>query len=495
VDRAPDRAAAGPARSSVFGLIRRRFFAFLLPLLIVPAAALAFSLAQEKEYEASTTVVIRDSGGNSPLASENPDREAATNLRLLQLGAVQARVNDRLGGPFKGDVDVVTETESNLATITVTGPDPEEAARVANTYADEYIELREEIKREEIAEQETAVMDKLAALPRAARRGSEGQALKNRLEELSVAEVTSTGAKQLGKAEPPTAASSPGLLRNTAIGALVGLALGALLAIVLEQRDRRVRDPRYLEQAFGRPLVGRIPKSRALAKSSPGTAELPLPAAEAFRNIRANLRHQLREQNARSVLVTSASPGEGKTTVVWNLARMAAASGAKVLLVEADLRRPVLARSLGANGAPGLSELLSGERQLQDVIQSVSFENHTNGTSTRETIDVLFAGKPSASPAELLDSERMQAVLDVVPDGYDLVVVDTPPAVIVSDAMPMLGRVGGVLVVGRIGLSTHESIIELRNQLDNLDAPTLGVIINGDSAADSHRYYASTAQG
>ena len=180
--------------------------------------------------------------------------------------------------------------------------------------------------------------------------------------------------------------------------------------------------------------------------------------------------------------MTSAIPGEGKTTLAWNLARIEAAAGSRVLLVEADLRRPSLAKSLEANGAAGLSELLaSDEAQLQDLIQPVDFAGGADPNGEREggAVDVLFAGSPPQNPAELLDSERMQAILEVIPERYDLVIVDTPPTV-VSDAMPILEHVGGVVVVGRIGLSTDESLIGLREQLDQLEAATLGVVVNGD---------------
>ena len=147
------------------------------------------------------------------------------------------------------------------------------------------------------------------------------------------------------------------------VGALLGLAIGIALAIALERGDRRIRDPRLIEYVLGRPVIGRIPRSRALAKSGRSTSALPPAAAEAFRTVRANLRRQLNERDVRSVLVTSAIPREGKTTLVWNLARMEAAPGSRVLLIEADMRRPVLAHSLGANGAAGLSELLASARR------------------------------------------------------------------------------------------------------------------------------------
>ena len=314
--------------------------------------------------------------------------------------------------------------------------------------------------------------------------GSDEQAaaLQERLDALSVASIAPIGVRQIDRAKPPGDAFSPKPVQNTLIGAIVGLALGLALAIALERRDRRVRDPRFMERVLGGPIIGRIPRSRALARAGRGTRALPAPEADAFRTVRVNLRRQLELQGTRSLIVTSAIPGEGKTTLAWNLARIEAAAGSRVLLVEADLRRPSLAKSLEANGAAGLSELLASDQvQLQDLIQPVDFAGGADPNGEREggAVDVLFAGAPPQNPAELLDSERMQAMLEVIPDRYDLVIVDTPPTV-VSDAMPILEHVGGVVVVGRLGLSTDESLIGLREQLDRLDAPTLGVVVNGD---------------
>ncbi len=285
-------------------------------------------------------------------------------------------------------------------------------------------------------------------------------------------------------------------MRNTVIGAFLGLALGIGFAIWLERRDQRMRDARDLEAAFGQPILARIPQSRRLGNSSPGTGALPPPEEEAFRTLRANLRHFLEAGSARSVLVTSANPGEGKTTVAWNLARAEAAAGAKVLMVEADMRRPVLARSLGAIAGPGLSQLLTAEGHLEDSVQSVGFKESENGSAPTGWVDLLLAGTPPSNPAELLDSDRMQAVLETMPKAYDLVVVDTPPASVVSDVIPMFDSVGGVVVVGRLGMTTYESIRELRDQLETLDAPLLGVVVNSDlmnANAAKYSYRATTS--
>ena len=486
----PEQPAADPVRPlTLVGLLRRRFLAILIPTLLVPTAALALTLQQDKEYEASTSLLFRDSGlGSTALASADPDREAATNLRLLQLDVLERRVNAGRSQPFPGDVDVVTEAESNLATITATDTDPERAARMADAVAQEYIALREETTAQEIKQENQAVHHQLSQIPLTRgpgggppkRRGERARALKDRLRELTIASVAPVGVSQVERAQVPSSPVSPEPVRNTVVGAALGLALGLGFAIWLERRDQRLRDAHDLETAFGRPILGRIPRSRKLARSSPGTAALAPPDEEAFRTLRANLRHVMGETGLRSVLVTSANPGEGKTTVAWNLARTAASFGANVLVVEADMRRPVLARSLGASPTPGLSQLLASEGRLEDVVQSTGVEENANGNGSVTSVDVVLAGSPPSNPAELLGSDRMQAVLETIPQAYDLVVLDTPPATVVSDVIPIFDSVGGVVVVGRLGVTTYESAMELREQLENLDAPFLGVVVNSE---------------
>jgi succinoglycan biosynthesis transport protein ExoP len=476
---------------SILGLLRRRALVILLPAVLVGGAALGFSLLEEKQYEASTSVLFRDSGGTAALSSADPAREAATNVRLLQLGVLDERVDERLDEPFTGGVDVIAEEEANLATITATDTNPRRAARVANIYAEEYVDLRRDFIRKEVRREQRAVAAELERQSPSEEEGPEASALRDRLDQLAVA-VGASGARHVNPAVPRSNAVSPRPLRNAAIGTLIGLAIGIALAIALEARDRRVREPRQLEHIFGRPIIGRIPRSRALAKLGFRSSALPGAEAEAFRTTRANLRHLLRERDGRTVLVTSAGPREGKTTITWNLARVEAASGARVLLVEADMRRPDLSVGLGANGAAGLSELLAGDAKLESLVESIRVEDRADGDKAAATIDVLFAGRPTANPAELLDSSRMQAMLEVVPDSYDLVVIDTPPTAVVSDVMPILALVGGVVVVGRIGLTTHESLQGLRDQLENWDAPILGVVVNADAPSASSSYYSST---
>jgi succinoglycan biosynthesis transport protein ExoP len=268
-------------------------------------------------------------------------------------------------------------------------------------------------------------------------------------------------------------------------GALVGLILGIVLAAARDHLDRRIRDPQDLEHAFGRPIIGRIPKSRALAKRRPYTNGLPPAEAEAFHVLRANLLYFAADRDAPLVLVTSAEPGDGKTTVAWNLACVASSPGSRVLLLEGDLRRPRLARALGLTDRSGLTELLRGEESLDDVLREVAVPSSNQDGQFARTVHLMLAGSPAPNPLDLLDSEQMRHLLETLAESYDLVLIDTPPTSAAADAIPLLSQVGGVIVVGRIAQSTYDSAIELGDLLTRLDAPTLGVVVN----SDERRFY------
>ena len=193
--------------------------------------------------------------------------------------------------------------------------------------------------------------------------------------------------------------------------------------------------------------------------------------------LRANLRYFDIDREVESVLVTSAAPGDGKTTVAWNLAAAAAGAGGRVLVIEADLRHPGLANSLGLRGSAGLSTVLAGEATLEATIQEIPVQEQASGRGLR-TVDVLLAGPLPPNPSDLLESDRMR---ELIADGertHDLLVIDTPPTSVVSDAIPLIKQVGGVIVVARLAKTTREAALHLHNQLKNLDARVFGIVVN-----------------
>jgi Mrp family chromosome partitioning ATPase len=145
---------------------------------------------------------------------------------------------------------------------------------------------------------------------------------------------------------------------------------------------------------------------------------------------------------------------------------------------------------LDLDGAAGLGQLLAGSGSFSSLTKKVSFAETPEGVQNSVSVDVLVAGPSKGSPTELLDSGRMSSVLARIPESYDLVIVDTPPVGVVSDALPMLDLVDGVVIVGRLGVTTFESIKDLRGRLTTLDAHIVGVVVNGDVPNDqAYGYY------
>ncbi len=473
--------------STILRVLRRRVAIVVVCALVVPASALAFSLSQEKQYSASASLLFRDPQldqtlfGSTFLAPSNdPDREAATNVKLVSLDVVAERTERLLPkvGSVSENVEVVAEGQSDVVSIMATDPDPEAAADIANTFAAEYIAFRREADRAKIRDAQELVNRQLDELPQDEVAGQRGRSLLERSEQLQVLVSLQTGnAELVERATAPSSASSPKVARDTAIGAVLGLILGGALALLLERLDRRLRDPKEIEEMFDRPILGAIPESRLLARSGPTQATLQPQEGEAFRMLRANLRYFDIDREVDSVLVTSAAPGDGKTTVAWNLASAAAGAGGKVLLIEADLRHPGLANSLGLRGSAGLSTVLAGEATLEATIQEIPVQEQANGRGLR-TVDVLLAGPLPPNPSDLLESDRMR---ELIADGertHDLLVIDTPPTSVVSDAIPLIKQVGGVIVVARLAKTTREAALHLHNQLKNLDARVFGIVVN-----------------
>lgn len=494
-----------------FVVLRRRLWVLLICTFVVPASALAFSIIQEKQYTAAASLFFRDPALDQKLfgstflePAADPVREAATNVKLVSLKAVAARTANAIGRGLTADdvaakVEASPEGQSDVISIHATDPSPRFAAMLANTFAQEYIEFRRQADRATVREAQQLIQRELAALSQADLEGAEGRSLSERAQQLEILASLQTGnAELVERAEPPQSPSSPKTIRNVVMGAILGALLGTVLAFLLERLDRRVRDPKEIEAAFGRPILGTIPESRALAKAeSQQDVALAAGEEEAFRMLRANLRYFNVDHQIRSVLVTSAAPADGKSTVAWNLAAAATGAGAKILLIEADLRQPTLARSSG-QAEPGLSTVLAGSRRLDEAMQTVRVDQRMNSSTSERTMDLLPAGPLPPNPVDLIESERMREIVRQAEHDYDLVVIDTPPTSVVSDAVPLVKEVSGVIVVVRLGQTPREAVLHLRNQLEHLDAPTLGVVLNGlspDTASYGYGYGYGYAYG
>ncbi len=325
----------------------------------------------------------------------------------------------------------------------------------------------------------------LAALSPQQRVGTDGLALQNRGQSLALlAELQPKTVQVAQKAPVPTEPSSPKTLRNTLIGGVLGLFLGLGLALLLERLDPRIRNPEELESIYHLPLIGAVPQSAALSQLVPDGKEtsvtLSLAEAEAFHVIRARLRSFNADRDIRMVLVSSAAPGEGKTTVARHLAGATARMGSRVLLLEANLRRPTVAQQLDIKSGPGLSDVLLGKMSLNEAEQMINLGIPPGDSSGDRMLAVLVAGAALLiNPVELIESHAMDVLLTQAKSAYDLVVIDAPELTVVPDAFLLLSKVDGVVIVGRIGRSRRDVAERLRHLLDTSAAPLVGVIANG----------------
>jgi capsular exopolysaccharide synthesis family protein len=467
-------------------LIRHRWSLIAVCTLLLATAGYVTEASKDEEFESTASLVVRPAAAENALY-ETPDtdeyRATLTTVELGGLNEVSARTARRMrdAGLSAAEVDaavsVSSEGNSAIVDVVATAPRPQLAADLANTYAREYIAVRRDLDRRQVRDARTEIQRTISQLTPEQRRRPRGRRLLAQRDQLDVLLAVRTGNLQLVQpARPNPQAVGPEPDKRAVLGGLAGLVLGLAIAMLLEQRDRRMKDEEDLDEAFGLPILGRVIGGAEFGSTLDFLAG---PPGEAFRMLRANLRALDGRRRHRSLLVCSAVPEEGRTFVAWGLAFAEARTGARVLLVEADMRNPVLASRLGIHGASGLSTVLSGECELFDPALSIAIAD--------VTIEIIPAGPIPPNPSELLGSPRMAEVLAAAEDDYDLVILDSPPLALVADATPLLSQVGGVVAVARLGLTTAELVSDLLARFEQARARVLGVVINAGRGERAQR--------
>jgi succinoglycan biosynthesis transport protein ExoP len=483
-------------------ILRRRVPLIALCLVIVAGVAYGYSKHQKKKYTSVASLAFSNNALSQQVAglpvtsSGNLLAQEASNVELVKLGDMAEKTAQILGHGLTPErvissVSVAGQGESAIVAVSATTTSPVLAAAIANTYTEQFVKEQKVANRKYFQSALALVRKQLKALTPKQQIGQDGLELQQRAQSLSLLSELNYGNVQVAQAASvPGGPSSPKTSRNTLLGGLLGLLIGLGLAFVLERLDRRITGPEDLEAIYRFPILGVVPDSASLARRE-GVGDPP--EAEAFNLIRAHLRFFNVDHDLHTVVIASASPGDGKTTVARHLAAAAARMGSRVLLLEADLRQPTLAAQLEIKATPGLTDVLIGAVSLEDAVQSVALAAPRGERAANRGLDVLTAGSVAPNPGEMIESRAMLTLLEGTKAVYDLVVIDTPPLTAVSDGFPLLTKVDGVVLVGWVGRSSRDPAERLHQILDSSGAPVLGVIANG-AKSGAPGSYPSTAR-
>ncbi len=273
--------------------------------------------------------------------------------------------------------------------------------------------------------------------------------------------------------------SAPDIAKCLALSLMCGLGMGLMLAYRMEVGDTSFTGPNEVRDTIGAPILAQVPEfshsqlSEVIdAQIAPAVAthhQPHSPGAEIFRGLRTGLYFNSSRQKMRVLQVTSPLPGDGKSTVITNLAVSIAQSNRRVVIVDADCRRPTIHTVLGIEQGPGLVDVLNGTRKVEDVILKTNVEN----------LFVIRSGIPPRNPSELLTSDRFDQLLKQLGDEFDQVLVDTTPALAVSDCCTVAAKVDGVLLVLRMNQRSKDVAVRARQALAQVNAQVIGIVLNG----------------
>jgi capsular exopolysaccharide synthesis family protein len=509
--------------STYVEVVRRQWLLVIVAGIVCAVAAVGFSLLEKKTYTAVATVAVTDPNASSALIGSGGFISAATPLQLSAVAASQVtrpevitRVQEVLGrrrgtrsrltrpgavatvapwsysrAALRRAVTTTIDPNSYLLYVTATAPTAEAAQKIANTFANVDIALTTAEARANYARQAASLAKTM--------RGSKSETVK--IEDaatLSRLEQESAIAAPLQLSSPattPSSPSSPKPTRNGLAGLALGLLLGIALAVVRDATDRRIRRVEDVVNVLPLPIVGHI---RAKALGHTGRPDLAggktrgaLEAfdEESFRILRQNTGLLVPGHQQKTVLVTSGTPEEGKSTVSSCLAVAAAAAGQRTLLVECDLRRPVLAERLGIRSSPGLTDYLAGSCRPQDALQLLPSLPTPQAPGAQSYAPVCIpAGTSAPQPAALLESDAFKRFLGEVSAVYDLVILDTAPLLPVADTLAIAPLVSTVLLCVRVNHATRGQAGAVKATLDRLGVPTVGVVLTGLTDRDEEQY-------
>lgn len=430
--------------SDYLKLVRRRWVSILLITIVCGALAAGFTLMQTKQYASSaklfvsTTAADANDAGTINAGGQFSQARVQSYAGLVGSRELASTVIQKLKlntTPDELSKDVSASVAINTVnlTLTVTNPDAHQAQQIAQAYAEALTDLVRQLET------------------------PPGQ---------TTAPIKAT---IVDNASYSAAAVSPKPVRNVGLGIVLGLLLGFGIAVLRETLDTRVRSADDVVELADKPVLGAIGFDAGAKDHQLITdIESHAPRAEAFRVLRTNLQFIDVDSANKVFVLSSAVPGEGKTTTAVNLSISLAQAGIRTLLIEGDLRRPRAAAALGLDGVVGVTSVLVGKVKLDDALQ----QHEPSG------LDFLASGPVPPNPAELLQSNAMRDLMKVVKDEYDVVIIDAPPLLPVTDAALLAREADGAILVVRHGKTTRDQVKGSMERLAQVGAALLGVVMN-----------------
>ena len=424
-------------------VLRRQWFLVVLASALGLGLATAYTSRQAPVYAATTQLFVSVQTPESDDISQLSQGSTFIQQRVTSYAAIvtSPRVLDMViarlklpttSGALAGQVSVTSPVGTVLLDISVTDSDPRRAADIATAIAQQVPGFVAEIETPPGAER-APVLVSPTEMP-----------------------------------EVPTEPISPRAPLNLTLGLLLGLGLGIGLAVLRDQLNTSVSGVSDVEKLTGGIPLGVVPYDTAAAKQPLVDADQRSPRAEAFKTLRTNLQFADVDSPPRVIVVTSPLPSEGKSTSACNLALTLAQSGSRVVLVDGDLRKPTVGDYLGVSSAAGLTSVLAGQHELRDVVVAHG----------RSTLSVLPSGPTPPNPSELLGSQQMADLLAVLANHYDIVVIDAPPLLPVTDAAVLAAVADGAVLVLRHGRTRREEAQRAIQALAAVNAKLLGSVLN-----------------
>ncbi len=491
-----------PSLLDYLRVLGRRKFLFLLIVILVPATAVAVSLNQESKYQASAVVYLQPQALGT---SSDPERVAQTLAELARSPSVVDKALDAVPGAgldreeFLESSSVSAALGRDILTFSVEHSDPQLARQLATEYAKAFTEFQEELESEALANTLAEVRERIAE----AEANGEGpgspnyDALKRQEENLAAAASSETRSARVVSPGDEAPKVSPRTLRNGVIAFCLGLALALVVVFLADALDTRVKSVDAIREALGLRLLGRLGPPPSRLRKRNGLVMLADPTgreSDQFRALRWSLDLANSEQGARTIMITSALDGEGKSTTVANLAVALARAGRRVVVVDADLAKPHLHRLFNIDQQPGLMDVELGEAWLTDTLVSISVIENSAGTDDAGrrlertgTLEVLPAGSTVEDPDELGSDRAIGQIIRRVRSRADVVLVDAPP-LLRSNAIALSPDVDAIVVVVRLKALREEALQEMVWMLEAAPAAKLGFVATGAGTREGYGY-------